>query len=160
MHAASIIIIIISILVKAPQLSTGHFVFTDYYNDTGFESKSYVGALGITAALFSFAGYEASAHMAEETGNSAATAPKGIINTCWATGWGGLALILAFLFAMSDTGMDDAINGATGTAASQIFLRTCGDKFGAGLTWLVVINLFFAGEYRWPYFFNEEFQTL
>jgi amino acid transporter len=88
-------------------------------------------------------GYEASAHMAEETSSSSTSAPKGIINTCWATGWGGLALILALLFATTD--ISAAVNSDTGNAASQIFVTACGTELGSALSWLVVLNLFFAG---------------
>jgi amino acid transporter len=55
-HVGSIIIILVSVLSKVSHLSSGSFVFSQYFNGTGFDSHSYVGALGITAALFSFAG--------------------------------------------------------------------------------------------------------
>ena len=57
-HTVAIVVIVIAILSKSSQLSSGEFVFTQFYNDTGFESRSYVGAIGITSALFAFVGYE------------------------------------------------------------------------------------------------------
>jgi len=138
-HTGSIVIIIIVILAKGEH-TTGAFVFTAYNNDTGVTSHSYVGALGVTAALFSFAGYEASAHMAEETSNSSTAAPRGIINTVLATGFGGLGLLLALLFTTTD--IEVAINGDTGNAAANVFIMAAGTNWGIGLTWLVVINLF------------------
>lgn len=142
-HTASIIITIVAVLAMPSKLSSGSFVFGGYYNDTGFESHSYVGALAITTALFTFAGYEASAHMAEETGNSDTSAPKGIIYTCLATGIGGVGLYLSLLFATTD--IEAALNGTTGNAAADVFTLACGSTMGSALTWLVVINLFFAG---------------
>lgn len=81
-HAGSIIVIIITILVSASVYGGGkglmsqEWVFTQYENGAGFtddskqhalNDKSYIGAMGITIAMFSFSGFEASAHMAEET---------------------------------------------------------------------------------------------
>ena len=90
-HLSSMIIIVVALLSLPARgtLNTSNFVFTDYENYTGFTNKSYVSAVGITAALFYFAGYEASAHMAEESVNASEVAPKGIINTVFATGCGG-----------------------------------------------------------------------
>jgi amino acid transporter len=41
-------------------------VFFTYYNSTGFDSPTYVVLLGILVAAYSFTGYEAGSHMAEE----------------------------------------------------------------------------------------------
>ena len=40
---------------------------SQFYNGTGFSNVSYVAAIGLLGTLFSFSGFEASAHMAEET---------------------------------------------------------------------------------------------
>ena len=69
-HVMSMIVIIITILSMTENISSVDFVFGKFYNDTGFNSPIYVSLAGITSALFAFAGYEASAHLAEETGNA------------------------------------------------------------------------------------------
>ena len=140
---SSTFIIAIFLLSFPSKLSTGKFVFTEYYNLTGFESKSYVGAISLLAALYSFSGYEASAHMAEETTSARTSAPLGIIWTCFASGCGGLVLLLCLLFATDD--VDAAVHGETDNGAINVFLRACGHDGGAFLAWLVVINVFFAG---------------
>ncbi|CAF4055946.1 unnamed protein product [Rotaria sordida] len=50
----------------APQRATAKDVFTSVYNGTGFPF-AYVCCIGILSTIFSFSGYEAGAHMAEET---------------------------------------------------------------------------------------------
>lgn len=142
-HAGSILIIIVACLTLSPERTSGDFVFGRYFNDTGFESKSFVCTIGLTAALFSFVGYEASAHMAEETGNSAVSAPKGIIYTIQATGWVGLALLIAILFVTYD--IEGALYGATGNAFCEVLVMATNESWGKGLVALVVINCFFAG---------------
>jgi len=71
-HTGSIIIICISLLALPSRLQSGDWVFTSYgyTNASGWDdqmmgttSHSYVCASGITAALFAFVGYEASAHV-------------------------------------------------------------------------------------------------
>lgn len=59
----SLLFISISLFSFASNSST--FVFTHYVNETGFTNNSYVIAIGILTSLFSFTGFEASAHMAE-----------------------------------------------------------------------------------------------
>lgn len=119
-HAGSIIVIIIVILVYASSagggdgLMPGDWVWTDYENASGFtddskqhalNDRSYISAMGITIAMFSFSGFEASAHMAEETHGSAVAAPSGIIWTVFATGFGGFAYVLALLYATNNFGL-------------------------------------------------------
>jgi len=70
LQIGSILFIIIAIIVRAPSHRSAEFVFTTYWNDTGFTARSYVGAISLLSALWSFSGYEASAHMAEETSNA------------------------------------------------------------------------------------------
>eukprot|EP01036_Dinobryon_divergens_P036791 gene36791-47973_t len=100
-------------------------------------------ASGLLAALWSFSGYEASAHLAQETSGSRTDAPMGIVWTCFASGIGGLGVILALLFATDD--INAVIYGDTGNAAIEVFLRATGPVYGAGLAWILVINVFFAG---------------
>ncbi|CAF1344497.1 unnamed protein product [Rotaria sp. Silwood1] len=62
----STISIVIVLLVVAPTRATAHHVFTSTYNSTGFPF-AYVCLIGILSTLFSFSGYEAGAHLSEET---------------------------------------------------------------------------------------------
>jgi len=172
-HAGSIIVIIIVILTKTsaagggPGLASSSWVFTDYENASGFtddskqhalNDKSYIGAMSIGVAMFSFSGFEASAHMAEETHGMSTAAPMGIIWTVFATGLGGFAYLLALLFAIppgelplitntvppTDDG-NSTMPFLTSNAAVNVFINSCGWQCGSALTWLIVINLFFAG---------------
>ena len=57
------------------------FVFTHFVNNTGFSggSSSYVAAIGLLLAQYTPNGYDASAHMTEETKSAAAAGPRGIV---------------------------------------------------------------------------------
>lgn len=95
----STLIIIITLLVASPTLSSSSFVWTEYNNETGMPNKFYVCCLGLLMCLFSSSGYEGGAHMAEETKNASSSAPKGIILTCIATSITGFVYLLGLLYA-------------------------------------------------------------
>ena len=160
-HGASLVIIIVVLFATAQPLQSASWVFFDYENLTGFtddakekplNDKSYVGAMGVLTACYYFSGFEASAHMAEETQGAEINAPNGIISTVFSTGMGGLVYLLALLFATNDfshiMATDDAAvanSGMTTCAAANVFINSCGWRCGSVLTWMVCINLFFAG---------------
>ena len=48
-------------------VSTHDFVWTQYNNQTGFESVAYVSLIGVLMSLYGMSGYESGATMAEET---------------------------------------------------------------------------------------------
>ena len=62
---SSVIFIVFALLCIPKTLNPSSFVFTQYHNETGFGDSSYVICIGILFSLFSFTGFEASAHMAE-----------------------------------------------------------------------------------------------
>lgn len=78
-------------------LSTAEEIFLTYRNDTGFESVFYVVCIGILTSAYSFTGYEAGSHMAEETVNPKINVPKGIVYTGICTSLTGFVYILGLL---------------------------------------------------------------
>ena len=51
------------------------FVFGHFVNNTGWGSTFYVALLGLLLAQYTFTGYDASAHMTEETRDAATAGP-------------------------------------------------------------------------------------
>lgn len=98
----STIVIIFVCFLLAPELSESSWVFTYYYNDTGFDSVSYVCLIGLLTSLYAFAGYEAGATMAEETKNPSVSAPRGILMTCIISAVFGFATVLALLYGCNE----------------------------------------------------------
>lgn len=147
-QVSSIFLVFALLLARAGSLSPASYVFTSFVNKSGdppFQNIGYVVATGLTSSLFSFVGYEASAHMAEETENSSESAPKGIIYTCLSAGIGGLLIIFALLAAYNEQNVDDLQLAGSGNTVVDIFLYATGSTCGQFLTWIVVINLWFAG---------------
>lgn len=72
---------------------------------TGFPETSgthgYIGVMGLLVGIYSFIGFEASAHMAEDTHGARNTAPKGVVYTVFATAAGGLLILFPLLALMN-----------------------------------------------------------
>ncbi|KAI9452251.1 APC amino acid permease [Russula earlei] len=81
--------LLIAILTAAPKHQSGKFVFRTFIDGTGVDgvgwsqrsSPVYVAVIGILMAQWTMTGFDASAHMAEETRNAALIGPIGILTT-------------------------------------------------------------------------------
>ncbi|MFJ7280584.1 amino acid permease [Kitasatospora sp. NPDC098663] len=111
------------------------WVFTHFENGTGWASPVYVSAIGLLLAGYTFCGYDASAHLSEETKDARIAAPRGIVRSIWVSLLAGFVLLAGLLFAVQD------YSGTAGAAVppAQIFLDALGTT-GAKLLLLVVIG--------------------
>ncbi len=74
------VLIIVGVLTFAPSHhQSASFVFTHIVNNTGWHSTFYVLLLGLLLAQYTFTGYDASAHMTEETHDAPRSGPRGIV---------------------------------------------------------------------------------
>ncbi|KAJ3317100.1 hypothetical protein HDU93_004197 [Gonapodya sp. JEL0774] len=95
--------LVIIVLVMAPTKQSASFVFTqvnDYYS--GQDNQGFAILLSFLMPCWTFVGYDASAHVSEETVEAFKQAPKGIVYSIVASGTGGLLMILALLFSIQD----------------------------------------------------------
>ena len=74
-HILGVAIIAIVLLSVPSHHASASFVFTKFINLSGFNSKWYVFFLGLLMAQYTFTGYDASAHMSEETRSPDLAAP-------------------------------------------------------------------------------------
>ena len=80
-HLVGVLVIVgVLIIIPAHHQSAG-FVFGHFVNNTGWTSVIYVFALGLLMSQYTLTGYDASAHMTEETKNAAKAGPRGIVNS-------------------------------------------------------------------------------
>ncbi len=74
------VLVIVAVLVFTPaKHQSAGFVFGHFVNNTGWGSGLYVVLLGLLLAQYTFTGYDASAHMTEETRDAATAGPRGIV---------------------------------------------------------------------------------
>ncbi len=142
-HVAGVAIIVGVLAIVPSHHASASFVFTKFVNQTGFHSAFYVAMLGLLLAQYTLTGYDASAHMTEETQDAARSGPKGIVNSVLVSLVAGWILLLGITFAIQN--YDGAVNSPTGVPPAQIFLDAVGST-GAKLLLLIVIGAqFFCG---------------
>jgi amino acid permease (GABA permease) len=95
------VLIIVGVLIFAPSHhQSAKFVFTSTFNGTGWGSTFYVLLLGLLLAQYTFTGYDASAHMTEETHNAARSGPRGIVMSIIVSLIAGWVLLIGITFAI------------------------------------------------------------
>jgi amino acid transporter len=138
-HVAGVAVII-AILVFVPDRHQSlDFVFTDRINNSGFSISMfwyYVLPLGFLLTMYTITGYDASAHVAEETHDAEMAAARGIWQSVFYSAIIGWFVLLAITFAATDT--EAAAGGAipifqssmgAGAAELVIFISTIGQFF-------------------------------
>jgi amino acid permease (GABA permease) len=130
------VLLIVSLLIFVPSHhQSAKFVFTSTFNGTGWHSLFYVLLLGLLLAQYTFTGYDASAHMTEETHNAARSGPRGIVSSIVVSLVAGWILLIGITFAIQH------YKGELGSLVppAQIFSDALGST-GAKLLLLVVIG--------------------
>lgn len=136
--------LIVGWLYLAPVDHRGpEFVFTEYFNNTGFDNPLYVTALGLLMAQYTFCGYDASAHMTEETKNPSVSAPRGMVQAVLLSLVVGAVLLYGLLSSIQD--YDGTLNSATGVPPAQIFLDVVGTSNAKLLLLVVIVAQLFCG---------------
>jgi len=142
--AAAVVLILIFLPAHHASLSS---VFTHTVNNTGFFSGHTSGAgfilyvIPLSAILtqYTITGYDASAHLSEETKSAANSAAKGIWRSIFYSAIGGWILLLTFLFAVQD---QKAVTSGGGGVA-LIFSQALTSKWGATVLLISTAGQFF-----------------
>jgi len=143
-------------------------VFSSTVNNTGFDASQgfglvflgiplYVALIGLLNAQYTLTGYDASAHMSEETHDAESAAPRGIVWSVVVSVIFGFILLVAMnvgitpekIFTGTDGTMVDgythALQSTTGVPPAQIWIDAVGQSGGIFVLFLVVGAQFFCG---------------
>ncbi|XP_022775924.1 amino-acid permease BAT1 isoform X1 [Durio zibethinus] len=148
-----VLLLMILIPSVATERASAKFVFTHFNTDNGdgINSKVYIFVLGLLMSQYTLTGYDASAHMTEETKSADKNGPKGIISSIGISiifGWGYL---LGITFAVTNIPfLLSEDNDAGGYAIAEIFYLAFKDRYGNGVGGIiclgvVAIAIFFCG---------------
>jgi amino acid transporter len=98
-------------------------------------------AVGLLLAGWTFTGYDASAHVSEETHDPSHNAPRGMVLAVLVSGAAGYALLLAVTLAIS------GLNAAQGAANPFIFVlqNALGVRLGNALVMVAMAAMWFCG---------------
>jgi len=152
-HALGTFSLVIAILAKAPTHQSAKFVFQTFIDGTGPSgagwsdraSSPYVVVIGILMAQYTLTGFDASAHMTEETQNAAMAGSVGIIMAIGVSAILGWFLLLGLLFSIQD--LQGTLQSNTGQPVTQIFLDTVGENGAIVLMVIVIGAMYFCGTF-------------
>ncbi len=122
--AAAVVLILILLPKHHASVSS---VFTHTVNNTGIFGSSTSGIgfvllvlpISVILTQYTITGYDASAHLSEETRSAANSAARGIWQSIFYSAIGGWILLLAFLFAVQDQDKVTAGGGGVGLIFAQ-----------------------------------------
>jgi amino acid permease (GABA permease) len=136
------VLLIVGVLAFVPSHhQSASYVFGHFVNDTGWGSTFYVALLGLLLAQYTFTGYDASAHMTEETRDASTAGPRGIITSILVSLAAGWVLLIGITFAIQH------YNGELGAAVppAQIFVDAIGNTGGKLLLVVAIGAQLFCG---------------
>ncbi|MGA5194540.1 amino acid permease [Streptomyces exfoliatus] len=142
-HLTGVAVIVGALALVPDRHQSAGFVFTEFVNDTGWANPFYVAAIGLLLAQYTFSGYDASAHLSEETSNASVSAARGIVRAIWVSWIAGFALLAGLSFAIQDYAATQ--NSATGVPPAQIFLDALGTGGATALLLVVIVAQLFCG---------------
>jgi amino acid transporter len=147
-HVLGVAVIVVALIAVPDHHESARYVFTETVNDSGLGGEGWGGATflivfaigSIGLAQYTLAGYDASAHMAEETHNASRSAAVGMLTAVLAAVVCGFVLLLALTFAIpSRTG----VRQHYGDIAAYIWQTSMGTRWAEALLLIVVCAQFF-----------------
>jgi len=145
-HLLGVVIIVGALAIIPAHHQSVSFVFTKFVNNTGITfpgAAIYVFVIGLLMAQYTFTGYDASAHLTEETQDAAVSGPRGIVMSILVSLVAGWVLLLGVTFAIQDYNAELA--SSTGVPPAQIFIDAIGWRGGLFLLLIVIGAQFFCG---------------
>ncbi|KEY66074.1 hypothetical protein S7711_08892 [Stachybotrys chartarum IBT 7711] len=141
--AASVLIIIVTLLVMADEYRSAEFVFTHYEPTSGWpEGWSFF--VGLLQAAYTLTGYGMVAAMCEEVDQPERQVPQAMVISVLAAGITGIIYLIPILFVLPD--VDFLLSAPSGQPIGLLFKTVTGSAAGGfGLLFLILGILFFAG---------------
>jgi amino acid permease (GABA permease) len=136
--------VIVGVLAFVPDNhQSASFVFTEFVNNTGWQSSLYVALIGLLLAQYTLTGFDASAHMTEETKDASVAGPRGIVMSIVVSVVAGWVLLIGLTFAIQS--YDSATGTETGVPPAQIFIDAVGETGGKLLLLIAIGAQLFCG---------------
>lgn len=138
--------IVVGILIFIPENhQTLKWMYTTQINNSGFSNNSYwffVLPLGFLLTQYTITGFDASAHLSEETHGAHMAAARGIWQSIFYSAVGGYILLMSFLYAASNVDVinsfDPAVNPYGGGSIIALLFTALGN--GAAFKLIMIIT--------------------
>ncbi len=141
-HVIGVAAIIVILVFVPDQHASADFVFTERINNSGFSGGMYwfyVLPLGFLLTQYTITGFDASAHISEETHGASKHAAQGIWKSIFYSALIGWILLLAITFAAADA---KAVNDGLGSSLAVFDSALTSSAFKAVLIISVVGQMF------------------
>jgi amino acid transporter len=148
LHSAGITALCIAVLVKAPSHQPASFVFGTFRDGTGTDdaegwgvraSEVYVALCGALLSQYTLTGFDASAHLSEETKAASWSAPIGVVSSVGFSAVFGFFVLMALLFSVQD--FERVLGSVYGQPVLQILVDVAGEDGALGLFVLIMGEL-------------------
>jgi amino acid transporter len=149
-HMGGVALVVLVLIIVPDHHKSLSFVFTDTENFSGFQGQGFsnpmfwvVCGIGLLMAQYTITGYDASAHMSEETRNASRSAAIGMVMSVVVSVIFGFILLVAVTFAIPGNVADAA--GQYTFAVQYIWQTAMGDKWAEFLLVIACVAQFFCG---------------
>ncbi|KAG9236417.1 amino acid/polyamine transporter I [Amylocarpus encephaloides] len=149
LHSVGVTSLAIAVLAKAPTHQSAKFVFATFFDGTGDPgwsmraSPAYVACCGALMSQYTLTGFDASAHLSEETHKASWAAPIGVISSVGFSSLFGFFVLMSFLFSIQD--FDATVGSNYEQPVLQIFIDIFGEDGAVVLMCLVMICVWHCG---------------
>lgn len=141
LHIGGVILIVGALMFFAPHHENPlNFMYHTQFTSSGFPYW-YGFLLGLLVASYTFTGYDASAHVSEETAGAELSAPRGILMSVVISAIAGYLLIIGFLVAMPD--LKDTLNSTN--PVLYILTTRLGGTVGTLMFLIAIVAQFLCG---------------
>ena len=148
-HVVGVLIIVGALWILPTKHQSVAWTLTGFHNETGWSFLPYVFLMGLLMAQYTYTGYDASAHVAEETKNASVAAPRGIVLSVLVSVIAGFVLLYSITASIQDNseeGLTALAASETGLPPAQIFLDSLGNPDVAKfLLFIVCVAQYFCG---------------
>ncbi len=131
-HVIGVAIIVLLLIAVPSHHASFSYVFGHTINNSGFSHGMfwfYVLPLGFLLTMYTITGYDASAHVSEETNDAAMAAPKGVWRSVFYSAVIGWIVLLAITFAIQKSKEADILkSGYPALAIIQLALTSAAAK--------------------------------
>jgi len=148
-HMAGVAFIVFVLAIVPNHHQSFSFVFTKTLNSSGFSGHNFsspvfwfVFGIGLLMAQYTYTGYDASAHMSEETRQASRSAAWGVVMSVVMSVVFGFILLVAVTFAVPDV---QGTLGAGGFDVTYIWQHSMNTRWAEALLVVVCIAQFFCG---------------
>jgi amino acid transporter len=143
-HMVGVLIIVVVLFAVPSQHQSAAFVFGEVIDNSGFEGVPIwlVFGLGLLMAQYTITGYDASAHMSEETRLASRSAAWGMVMAVAVSVVFGFVLLVAVTFAIPDV---EGTAAASVNAVVYIWTTSLGNAWAEFLLLIAVVAQFFCG---------------